>query len=252
MPGCARRARSTRRGGPKRSLGHANAPSAPDLFEDVPVRDSTMPGWGRCLEGLVPEPGLQPVVGWVSAGFGTGKSLEVENDGPPGKTLGHRLHHGPLLGAGQQIHPRFSGTVDPAFDCRNDLGRILNLVENEGTAAGLEKEVGVRTGIANVDVWIEDDRIGLGEDLLQQGCLADLPGAAQDDNGKCPGKTNENVFQSPIDIHTLHFNDSNVKLQDTVRHFARSVGQIEIEDRVPAQPAIESRNSLGVRSWISK
>ena len=118
--------------------------------------------------------------------------LQVEERGPAGKTFRQGAQHLPLLGAGEQELPgRGSGAVHVALDRGHHFRRVLDLVEDDRRRVVAQKEVRVLAGVFQVDARVEHHVIVAGKQMLQQGGLADLPGAADHGHGKGLGQTDD-------------------------------------------------------------
>ena len=90
--------------------------------------------------------------------------------------LADRLHHRPLLRSCKHILSRPAIQIDPALDGPHDLGRVLDLIEDQGSRMVLQKQLRVLPGVAHIDGGVENHGVPLGKAVSQQGALAHLPG----------------------------------------------------------------------------
>lgn len=104
----------------------------------------------------------------------------LKNTNPSGQRLRNVLHHPELLRAGQPEHSRLLFFVDQNFDERQQLRRILNLVDQYRRLMPFQKQLGIFFRQIAVTGNIQRNIIlRLFADMSQKGRFADLPRSGQ-------------------------------------------------------------------------
>jgi hypothetical protein len=79
----------------------------------------------------------------------------------------------------------------------------LDLVKDDRRRVVAQKEVRILAGVFQVDARVEHHVIVPGEQVLQQGGLADLPGAADHGHGKGLGQTDDALGEQSFLVHAV-------------------------------------------------
>jgi hypothetical protein len=106
------------------------------------------------------------------------------------------------LGAGQPAGSRFAVPVDLQFDVGQKIGRVLDLVDEQGGGESLEKEGRVFPGKGK-DHRIVERNIGppFPAQVAKEGRLSDLSGPGDEQDRELPGGFRQEGFQRPSAIH---------------------------------------------------
>jgi hypothetical protein len=114
-----------------------------------------------------------------------GEAFEVEEGDATGEALGDRPEHAPLLGAGEHVLAPGPVPIDTPLERREELGGVLDLVEDERSPVAVEEQLGIPPRILDVDDGVEDDDVGFSlEEVREERALPDLPGARDDHGGE--------------------------------------------------------------------
>ena len=101
--------------------------------------------------------------------------MKIEYCGPPGHALAYRFQQHRVLGAGQQVLSGTAILIRTALDDREQVGNVLDLVENDRRRVLVQEQLGVLPGVADVDDGVEHDSGGFGGGVGKQRALARLP-----------------------------------------------------------------------------
>lgn len=71
--------------------------------------------------------------------FRLGQTEQIEDRHPPGQGLCHPLHQMELLGTGKPVHTWLPCPVDGQFDPAEQLGGVLDLVDDDRRGMALQK-----------------------------------------------------------------------------------------------------------------
>lgn len=131
---------------------------------------------------------------------------------PPGKALRQSLQHLPLLRASQnKLAGHGSVAVNSPLDRRHQFGRVLDFIKNQRGGMIAQKKIRIPPGPFQVNAWIKYHIVVSGKQVLKQGGLTNLPGAAEYGHRKMlhhaeqsPGK--EAVFIHALQIKHVKFN----------------------------------------------
>ena len=124
-----------------RKVEHAGKGAAPHCARERtgPLVDSSETGKQRLRiveKALEPAGLLSPPLQLVH-----GQPAQVEDADPAGEALGNRAQGREVLGPRQEVEPVRVAAVDAPLDRRQQLWRVLDLVEDEGRREAVEEQV---------------------------------------------------------------------------------------------------------------